>query len=86
MVSVDVKHHVYLVFTVKNVEDARGSSNTLVVKSRPVSQAAKNTWVCKHTLVMVAGIRSSRLELGAGNTETFAPSSTAGITRAAGKR
>ena len=48
-------------------------------------QAAKNTWVCKHTLVVVAGIRFSRLELGAGKTETFAPSSAAGINPSHGK-
>ena len=35
--------------------------------------------------MVVAGIRSSRLELGAGNTETFAPSSTAGINPSRGK-
>ena len=45
---------------------------------------AKNNWVCKHTLVVVTGIRSS-LELGAGNTETFVPSSTAGINLSCGK-
>ena len=32
---------VHTVFTVKNVEDAHGSSNTLVVKSRPVVRRLK---------------------------------------------
>ena len=31
----------HTVFTVKNVEDAHGSSNTLVVKSRPVVRRLK---------------------------------------------
>ena len=35
--------------------------------------------------MVVAGIRSSRLQLGAGNTETFTPSSTAGINPSCGK-
>ena len=35
--------------------------------------------------MVVAGIRSSRLQLGVGNTETFAPSSTAGINSSCGK-
>ena len=35
--------------------------------------------------MVVAGIRSSRLELDAGNTETFAPSSTSGINPSCGK-
>ena len=35
--------------------------------------------------MVVAEIRSSRLELGAGKTETFAPSSTAGINPSCGK-
>ena len=33
----------------------------------------------KYTLVVVSGIRSGRLELCAGNTETFVHSSAAGI-------
>ena len=48
-------------------------------------QADKNAWVCKHTLMVVAGIRSGRLELGAGSTETFAPSSAAVINPSCGK-
>ena len=35
------QHVIYTVFTVKNVEDAHGSSNTLVVKSRPVVRRLK---------------------------------------------
>ena len=35
--------------------------------------------------MVVAGIRSGRLELGAGNTETFVPSSAAGINPESGK-
>ena len=58
--------------------------NTLVVISWPVVRRLKNTWVCKHTLVVLAGIRSSRLELAAGNTETFFPSSAAGINPSCG--
>ena len=35
--------------------------------------------------MVVAGIRSGRLELGAENTETFVPSSAAGINPGSGK-
>ena len=35
--------------------------------------------------MVVAVIRSSRLQLGAGDTETFIPSSTAGINPSCGK-
>jgi len=35
--------------------------------------------------MVVAGIRSGRLELGAGNTETFVPSSAAVINPVSGK-
>ena len=35
--------------------------------------------------MVVAVIRSSRLQLGAGDTETFTPSSTAGINPSCGK-
>ena len=34
--------------------------------------------------MVVTGIRSSRLQLGAGNTETFTPSSAAGINPSCG--
>ena len=60
----------HIVFTVKNVEDAHASLNTFVVKSRPVVRWLKILVYAKHTLVVVAGIGSSRLELGAGGMTT----------------
>ena len=73
------------VCTVKIVEDAHGRFKNTCSRNGNCSQADKNTWVCKHTLTVVAGIRSGRLELGAGNTETFVPSSAAVINPDSGK-
>ena len=76
----------HTVFTVKNVEDAHGSSNTLAVKSRPVVRRLKilryasiHLYTCGGRWNQVRVFMFSRLELGAGNTETLAPSSAAGI-------